>query len=75
MFFLNLKGVTTVNKENLLSLNNHFMNPGKKIGNKIAKYQLLFPTKIGIYQRFYPDISPKIFSRFRQIPYIFKTIN
>ena len=36
----------------------------KKIGNKIAKYQQLFPTKIGIYQRFYPDKSRKKFSRF-----------
>ena len=38
--------------------------PRKKIGNKIAKHEQLFPTKIGIYQRFYPDISRKKFSRF-----------
>ena len=36
----------------------------KKIVNKIVKYQQLFPTNIGIYQQFYPDISRKKFSRF-----------
>ena len=34
--------------------------PRKKIGNKIAKYQKLFPSKIGIYQRFYIPIYTEL---------------
>ena len=37
----------------------------KKIYNKIAKYQQPFPTKIGIYQRFYADKSRKNVADFR----------
>jgi hypothetical protein len=43
--------------------------PWKK-GNKIAKYQYLFSTKIGKNHRFYPDISRKNLPDFRGYNFI-----
>ncbi len=50
----------------------------KKFDNKIAKYQN-FPKKIGIHQRFYPDISRKKFNSTKNLylkknKFIFSTL-